>query len=215
MHFSILLCYTSMYCWKDSSGMPLSLSLHPFWRLPCLQNGSPWWPSWAWGKKESHTEQGQANREVVPARQFSFRPRTAGGSGHCEQVHCRGEAATICLATALVSSRALSKANAAGVVCRLADWLSGPVVRPQSRRCLSYRRMWSTWLWILTLTVLLSLASQSWTLPLRALVLGFRAVLKSSRLITSDWLFYASLVYVEDAQWCPDTSACGAPSAHH
>ena len=159
MHFSILLCHTSMHYWKDSSGMPFSSLLHPFWRSPCLQYGFPWWPPWAWGKEKSYMEQGQVNREAVPARRFSFRSRTVGGSGHCEQVHCRSEAATICPATTLVSSQALSEANTAGFVCRLADWLSGPVVRTQSGRCLSHRRMWSTWLWILTLTILLSLAS--------------------------------------------------------
>ena len=40
----------------------------------------------------------------------------------CELVHCRGEAATICPATTLVSSRALSEANITGSLCRLALW---------------------------------------------------------------------------------------------
>ena len=67
------------------------------------------------------------NREVVPVRRCSSPPGTAGCSGHCELVHCRGEAATICPATTLVSSRALSETKAAGSVAgllidRLALW---------------------------------------------------------------------------------------------
>ena len=80
------------------------------------------------------------NREVVPVRRCSSRPGTAGCSGRCEQVHCRGEAATICPATTLVSSRALSEANAAGSLCRLADWSSGSVAKTHYGRCLWYRR---------------------------------------------------------------------------
>ena len=61
------------------------------------------------------------NREVVPVRRCSSWPGTAGCSGHCEQVHCHGEAATICPATTLISSRALSEAKATGSLCRLVD----------------------------------------------------------------------------------------------
>lgn len=63
-------------------------------RLPklkgSLQNGFPW----AWGKEKSHTEQDHVNREVVPVRRCSSQPGTAGCSGCCEPVHCRGETAT-------------------------------------------------------------------------------------------------------------------------
>ena len=73
------------------------------------------------GKEKSHTEQDQVNREVVPVRPCSSQPGTAECSGHCEQVHCRGEAATICPAATLVSSHTLSEAKAAGSLCSLAD----------------------------------------------------------------------------------------------
>lgn len=43
------------------------------------------------------------------------------GNKHCELVHYCGEVATICLVTTLVSFCALSKANATGFLCRLAD----------------------------------------------------------------------------------------------
>ena len=134
-------------------------SLQPSWWSPRLQNGSPWWPPWALGKEKSHTEQGQVNRDIIPARQCTSRPRTAGCSGHCKQVHWRGETATICPVKTLVSSRALSEANATRSLRRLAYWSSGPVAKTHSGRCLSHWRMWSTWIWLLTLTVLLSLAS--------------------------------------------------------
>ena len=140
------------------------------------------------GEKKKVTRS-QLNREVLPARRFSFRPRTAEGSGHCEQAHCRGEATTIYPATTLVSSPAMCEANAAGFICRLADWLSGPVVRTQSERCLSHRRMWSTWLWILTLTVLLSLASAMSESSTESSAAWFRARTQNPRLITSDRLF--------------------------
>lgn len=48
------------------------------------------------------------NREVVPAcgtTKGSSQPRTAVCSGHCEQVHCGGEADRIWLATTLVSEQ--------------------------------------------------------------------------------------------------------------
>ena len=56
-------------------------------------------------------------------------PGTARYSGCCEQVHCRGEAATICLVTTLVSSCAQTKVYTAGYPCRLAALLSCPVAR--------------------------------------------------------------------------------------
>ena len=88
------------------------------------------------GKRKSHTEQDHVNREVVPVRRGSSRPGTAGCSGRCEQVHCRGEAAMIYPATSRVTSRALSEANAAGSLRRFADRSSGPVARTHCGRCL-------------------------------------------------------------------------------
>ena len=72
------------------------------------------------------------NRDVVLALQCSSQPRTAGRSGHCQQMHWRGEAATICPARTLVSSRPLSEANIAGSLLTLAHRLSGPVARTHS-----------------------------------------------------------------------------------
>ena len=57
-------------------------------------------------------------------------------------------------ATTLISSCTLSEANATGSLCRLADWSSGPVARTHCGPCLWHRRTWSTWLWLLILTVL-------------------------------------------------------------
>ena len=63
------------------------------------------------------------NREVVP-----YGDVLLGQGVVTEQVHCRGEAATICPATTLVSSRAKSEAKAAGSLCRL-------VARTHCGRC--------------------------------------------------------------------------------
>ena len=215
MHFSILLCHTSMHCWKDSSGMPLSSILTPSWWPPCLQNGSLWWSPWVCGKEKGHTEQDQVNREVVPARWCSSQPGTAGCSERCEQVHCHGEAAMICPATTLVSSCALSEAKAAGSPCRLADWSSGPVARTHCGRCLWHRRIWSTWLWLLILTVSVAFFSlcdirdfywQLWHLVSR---------LYSKIHISSPLMTLRSKSGSVWRQWCPDTPACGASSDHH
>lgn len=68
-----------------------------------------------------HTEQDQVNRGVVPVRRCSSRQRTAGCSGRCEHVHCRGEKPKICHAAILIPSRAVSEENVAGNLHRLAD----------------------------------------------------------------------------------------------
>ena len=182
-----------------------------------IQNGSLWWSPWAWGKEKSHTEQDQVNREVVPVRRCSSRPGTAGCSGRCEQVHCRGEAATICPATVtLVTSRALSEAKAAGSLCRLADWSSGPVARTHCGRCLWHRRTWSTWLWLLILTVLLSSASATSETSTDSSGAWFPGRTQNWFMSHHQWWLYeASLVQFEDARWWPDTPAGGAPSDHH
>lgn len=39
-------------------------------------------------KRKSHTEQDQANREIVPVRRRSSWPGTDGCSGRCQQLHC-------------------------------------------------------------------------------------------------------------------------------
>ena len=170
-------------------GCPSAPSSWPSWWPPRLQNRSPWWSPWAKGKEKSHTEQDQVNREVVPVRRCSSWPGTAGCSGRCEQVHCRGEAATICPAATLLSSRALSEAKAAGSLCRLADWSSGPVAR--TTHCWSRSSMTSKnvinmtydfWFWLSCFVR----HQRHRRLPLTALAFGFRVVLKNPCLISSD-----------------------------
>ena len=115
----------------------------------------------------------------------------------CELVHCRGEAATICPATTLVSSRALSEANAAGSLCRLADWSSGPVARTH---CLTSKNVIN-----MTLTfdfdclAFFGLVDIGDFHSVTSLALGFLVILKNP------WLYEASLVQFEDARWWPDT----------
>ena len=226
MHFSILLGHTSssMHCWKDSSGMPLVTALlmasTPSKQVPLMIPLSL-------GKRKSHMEQAgdwgkkkvtwnkQVNREVVPVWQCSSQPGTAGGSGRCAQVCCHGEAATICPATTLVSSHALTEANAKGSLCRLADWSSGPVARTHCGRCLWHQRTWSTWLWLLIVTVLLSSVSATLDIFTDSSGTWFLGRTKKSMSYHQWWLYEACLVQFEDAWWCPDTPACGTPSDHH
>ena len=122
MHFSILLCHASMHCWKDSSGMPLSSAVTALLMASTPSKRVPLMIPLSLGKRKSHTEQDQVNRKIVPVRRCSSQPGTAGCAGRFEQGHCCGEAATICPATTLVSSRALSEANITGSLCRLALW---------------------------------------------------------------------------------------------
>ena len=69
---------------------------------------------------------------------------THGRLGCFELVHCRGEAATICSAITLVSSRALNEAYARRSPGKLTDWSSGSLIRTGGERCPSHWRMWST-----------------------------------------------------------------------
>lgn len=106
-------------------------------------------------------EQGQVNREIVPACLYSSRPRTVGCSRHCEQIHSLCESATSCRDTTLVSSHALREANTTWSLCRLAVCLFGPVARTHNWRCYSHWRLESTWHWRLNLTVLVSFSAEN------------------------------------------------------
>ena len=105
----------------------------------------------------------------------------AGCSGRCEQVHCRGEAATVCPATTLVSSHALNEAKAAGSLCRLADWSSGPVARTHCRLTVEDasdieerdQHDFDFWFWLSCFVR----SRRRRRLPLIALALGFRVLL--------------------------------------
>ena len=88
--------------------------------------------------------------DVVPVQQCSSQSGTAWCIRHCEQAHCCGEAATICLTTTLVSCCTRSEAYAARSLRRLVDWSSSSVTKSRCERCPSYRRTWPIWLKLLT-----------------------------------------------------------------
>ena len=94
-------------------------------------------------------------------------------------------------------------------------WSSGPVTRTHCGWCLWHQRTWSTWLWFLILTVLLSSASV--TLETSTDISGawFLGCTQKSMSHHQSWLYEASLVQFEDARWRPDTSAFGTPSDHY
>ena len=126
MHFFISVYHSSLHSWKRYLSAP---SLPPSLWLLRLQNDS----TWAWGKEKSYIEQNQLNREVVLVWRCFFWPGTVGYSESCP-----GEAATICPATTLISSHALSKAYAAGSPSRFADWSFGRVRRIDFWHCLAF-----------------------------------------------------------------------------
>ena len=181
MHFSVLFCHASMHCWKDSSGMLLSSVITA---LLMASTPSKWVPL------VIPLSLGKRNNIRWIGRLFPYGDVLLGQelwAGHCEQVHCRGEAATICPATTHVSSRALSEAKGAGSLCRLADWLSGPVARTHCRRYASDieeydQHDFDFWFW---LSCFLR-PRQCWrVVTLTALALGFRVVLRNPCLIIS------------------------------
>ena len=140
-------------------GCPLVSFLRPFW----------WLPDFQYGFIDDHLELEEKKRVirskirwrggVVSVGQCSSRPETVRywETVECwessEQVHFCGVADTICAATTIVSSHALSEAYAAGSSGRLTNWSYGPVARTCCGQCPSHQRMWSTW--FLTLTVML------------------------------------------------------------
>ena len=122
VHFAILSCHAFMCYWKDSSGILLTytimvstLSKFVFFVI-ILSLG---------GKKSREARAGKLGGGSITAM-FLL---AAGCPGRCEQMHCRGEAATIYLVISLDSSYALSKSYTAGPRCRLADWSSAPLAR--------------------------------------------------------------------------------------
>lgn len=78
-------------------GLPSTPLLRSSWYHPHIHSDDP---SEFAKKKKSHAE--HINRYVLPVRRCPFRPRTAGYSGLCEQVHCCGDAAANFPAATLV-----------------------------------------------------------------------------------------------------------------
>ena len=119
MHLTILICHVSVDCWKDSSGMPFGSVVTPF--LMPSKRFSLMIPFWAGRNKKKATC--SKSREIGRLFQYSD---ISHGPGTAECI--------------VVINRALSKVYAAGYLCRLADWLPGPVVRTYSGRCHTHRR---------------------------------------------------------------------------
>ena len=82
MHFFILLCHTSMHCWKDFSGIPCSSVVTALFMASSPSKWVPLMiPLCLWKRKKSH-KQDQKNRGFVSVRWCSSRLRTAGCSPH-------------------------------------------------------------------------------------------------------------------------------------
>ena len=82
-------------------------------------------------------------------------------SGYCELVYCCGEPATICPASTLVFSHALSEVYTAGYLWTLTDWSCDLVAGIYCGRCPTHRRTRSIWLWPLTLSWSASMISET------------------------------------------------------
>ena len=117
--FSVTLLCTAR---RILQGFPSAPLLWFSWWLWRIQNGSLWlipliiplMIRYSLRKIKSRAEQDQSNGKIIPVRRYFSQPGTARSSGHWEHIHCRGDASTICPATTLVSSYALSKAYVAG-----------------------------------------------------------------------------------------------------
>ena len=120
MHFSILCYHASMHYWKESSEMPSQFCYYgPLDSLHIFKMGSL-----GLEEMKTVTEQDQVNKEVVLVWLCSSLPRTTRCSGHSEQVHCRGEAATICPTTTVASFRVPTQAYITGSPFRHTDFWS-------------------------------------------------------------------------------------------
>ena len=176
MHFSILLCHASMHCWKDSSGMPLSsvITCSPLEGLHTFKTG-PLDDPHELGEKKKVTQ----SKIRWTGRLLQYGDVLLGQElPDAQGIVSRGIVVVKqpqSVLPQLSYSHTLSKAKAAESLCRLADWSSGPVARTHCG-ILWHRRMWSTWLWLLILTVLLSLASAM--SETSALAFGFQVILK-------------------------------------
>ena len=174
-----------MHFWKDCSEMSLSSLLGALSMVPTPSKGSLWWPPRAWNK--SLIEKDQVNWEVVPVQWYSFYPRTAGCSGHCEQVHHRDEGAKIFPATTIDSFRTLREEDAVGSTCRFA---------PHIKK----RDQCDFWFW------LFCSFRPSWGFLLNTMVFDFLFVPKKTNVSLP-----ANLFQFKDTRWCSDTFTCNVP----
>ena len=193
-----------MHSWKDSSRIHFNSIVMAFLMASISRKQTPLMTSLP----------GQVSREDDTVWWHFSWPGTDGCSGHCELLHCPGEAAMHCPATTWTSSHTLNKASAAGSLYRHAGWLSDPVARTPCGQFLSHQRMRSAWAWFWTSTVLLSLASV--TMDTSTEGSGTWALGHTWRPKTHHqwWLSAASLVQFGDAWECPNTPLCAAPSGH-
>ena len=122
------------------------------------------------------SKQDQGNNKIIPVQLFSSQPGTTRCRGSWQQVHCRGEAATIYPAITLVSSSELNEAYAAESPWGLVDdtLCTKPIYIEE---CDQH----DFWLCLAFFSL-----HKRCILPLTALALGFRVVLENLRLITSD-----------------------------
>ena len=62
MHFLIIPCHASMYCWKDSSGMLFSLLVTVFLKASKTSKRAALMIPWVWQKEKSHTDLDQMKK---------------------------------------------------------------------------------------------------------------------------------------------------------
>ena len=187
--------------WKDSSRISFSpviilMATTPLKRIPLNL-----------GKRESHKEQDQMNKQVVPIEQCSSQSDAQCIVNMCIVVMKQS------FVLQLISSCTLGEAYAARSLWRITDWSHGPAARPCCRQCPLH---WLTWSILLTLGfVLVSLTLvtlEIFTDCYSAWILGHTQKSMSHLLW---WLYKASVVLYEDTWWYTDTPTCGAPSDSH
>ena len=203
-----------MHCWNDSSGMPLSSGRH-YGLLDGLY-------TFKMGPLDDPIELGEKNKVARSkirwiGRLFQYGdvllrqelPDAQGIVSRCIVVVKQPRFVLPQLSSLLAHWANPQDLFVTLLIDRLALWQELTVVDA------SHQRTWSTWLWLLILTILLSSASVTSETSTDSSGAWFPDRTQKSMSHHQWRLYKASLVQFEDAQWCPDTPACGAPSDHH
>ena len=102
-HFLILISHTSIHCWKDSSGTPLSSVVMALLMTFTLSKWISFVIPLSLWKRKSHKEKDLVNREVLHIYYFS-QWKIARCTDRWEQMHYCSEATAICTVTTLLFS---------------------------------------------------------------------------------------------------------------
>ena len=220
MHFSILLCHAhaSMHCWKDSSGMLLSSIVTA---LLMTSTPSKWVPKM--GSLELREKKRVTRSKIRWIRRlFQYGdvllgqelPDAQGVVSRCIVVVKQPRFVLPQLSSLLAhwAKQKLQDLFVDLLTDRLALWQKLTVddasdIEEHDQHDFDF------WFWLSSCL----LSSASATSETSSDSSGARFPGRTQKSVSHQqwWHYEASLVQFEDAQWCPDTPACGAPSDHN